>query len=116
MIKTAILLDWARIFVPSDKYKNFFWWGCVVISGFQCVWGVVCIILLNMQCIPHNAIWEFYVPSKCYELPKVMLSSGSIQVITDIAMVLLPQKMIWGLHLNWQKKLGVSIIFGVGVM
>ncbi|KAB2569228.1 hypothetical protein DBV05_g12097 [Lasiodiplodia theobromae] len=116
LIKTAILLDWARIFVPSDKYKNTFWWGCMAISGFQCLWGVLCIILLNMQCIPHNAIWEFYVPSKCYELPKVMLSSGSIQVITDIAMVLLPQKMIWGLHLNWQKKLGVSIIFGVGVI
>ncbi|RWQ98767.1 hypothetical protein C8Q69DRAFT_460109 [Paecilomyces variotii] len=40
--------------------------------------------LLNMQCVPHRAIWEFYLPSKCYSLPKVMLASVSIQVITDI--------------------------------
>lgn len=88
----------------------------MIVIAIQCVWGVVCIVLLNMQCVPHNAIWEFYVPSKCYNLPKVMLSSASVQVITDFAIVLLPQKIIWGLHMNWQKKLGVSVIFGVGVV
>ncbi|GME48407.1 60s ribosomal protein l36 [Neofusicoccum parvum] len=116
LIKTAILLDWCRIFVPSDRKKNFFWWGCMIVIAFQCIWGLLCIILLNMQCRPHEAIWKFYLPSKCYDLPKVMLTSASCQVITDIVMVFLPQKMIWGLHLNWQKKLGVSIIFGVGVV
>lgn len=45
-----------------------------------------------------------------------MLSSASVQVITDLAMVLLPQRIIWGLHLNWQKKMGVSVIFGVGIL
>lgn len=88
----------------------------MIVIAFQCIWGLLCIILLNMQCRPHEAIWKFYLPSKCYDLPKVMLTSASCQVITDIVMVFLPQKMIWGLHLNWQKKLGVSIIFGVGVV
>lgn len=88
----------------------------MIVIAIQCVWRVVCIVLLNMQCVPHNAIWEFYVPSKCYNLPKVMLSSASVQVVTDFAIVLLPQKIIWGLHMNWQKKLGVSVIFGVGVV
>lgn len=88
----------------------------MVVIAIQCVWGVVCIVLLNMQCIPHNTIWEFYLPRKCYNLPKVMLSSASVQVVTDFAIVLLPQRIIWGLHMNWQKKMGVSIIFGVGVV
>lgn len=69
-----------------------------------------------MQCRPHEAIWNFYLPSKCYSLPKVMLASASIQVISDILMFILPQKIIWGLHMNWQKKLGVSVIFGVGIL
>lgn len=85
--------------------------------GFiQCAWGIICIILLNMQCVPHRAIWEFYVPSKCYSLSGVMLSSASIQVISDVLMFLLPQNIIWGLHLNWQKKIGVSVIFGIGIL
>ncbi|KAJ5344827.1 hypothetical protein N7452_002831 [Penicillium brevicompactum] len=116
LIKTAILLDWGRIFVAIDRSKNLFWWGCMFVSFIQCAWGISCIILLNMQCRPHAAIWKFYLPSKCYSLPKVMLASASIQVISDILMFLLPQKIIWSLQMNWQKKLGISVIFGVGIL
>ncbi|KAK7211926.1 hypothetical protein V2G26_019104 [Clonostachys chloroleuca] len=45
-----------------------------------------------------------------------MLSSASIQVFVDISMVLLPQRLIWSLHITWQRKLGISIIFGVGLL
>ncbi|KAF7588253.1 hypothetical protein BBP40_005975 [Aspergillus hancockii] len=116
LIKTAILIDWCHVFVPVDRSKSVFWWGCMIVIFFQCLWGVLCIILLNAQCRPHRAIWEFYLPSKCYSLPKVMLTSASVQVISDVTMFFLPQKIIWGLHMNWQKKLGVSIIFGVGIL
>ncbi|KAE8153296.1 hypothetical protein BDV25DRAFT_169179 [Aspergillus avenaceus] len=116
LIKTAILLDWCRVFVPIDRSKNVFWWGCMIVIAVQCIWGVLCIILLNMQCRPHRAIWEFYVPAKCYSLPNVMLCSASVQVISDLTMFVLPQRIIWGLHMSRQKKLGVSIIFGVGVL
>ncbi|KAJ4245488.1 hypothetical protein NW762_013997 [Fusarium torreyae] len=116
LIKTAILLDWCRIFVPGDKLKSPFWWGAMTIVFVQCIWGVLCVTLLNLQCRPHYAIWEFYVSSKCYDLPKVMLASASVQVISDIAMVLLPQRIIWSLHMKWQRKIGIVIIFGVGVI
>lgn len=88
----------------------------MAVSFVQCLWGILCILLLNLQCRPHRAIWEFYVPSKCYSLPDVMLCSASVQVISDVCMFLLPQKMIWSLHMNWQKKMGISIIFGVGIL
>ncbi|KAJ5371216.1 uncharacterized protein N7496_007308 [Penicillium cataractarum] len=116
LIKTAILLDWCRIFFPIDRARNLFWWGCTSIITLQCLWGVLCIILLNAQCRPHEAIWKFYLPSKCYSLPDVMLTSATVQVVSDIAMFLLPQRIIWRLHMNWQKKIGISIIFGVGIL
>ncbi|KAM0438631.1 hypothetical protein ACHAPT_001384 [Fusarium lateritium] len=116
LLKTAILLDWCRVFVPGRKTKSPFWWACMAVIALQCVWGILCILLLNLQCRPHRAIWEFYLPSKCYSLPKVMLGSASIQVVTDICMALLPQHIIWSLQMNWQKKIGVALIFGVGVI
>lgn len=116
LIKTAILLDWCRVFISNNRYKNLFWWSCIILSVLQCLWAVACVILLNLQCRPHHAIWEFYVPAKCYDLPSVMLGSGSVQVATDVIMVLLPQRIIWRLHMNWQRKLGISIIFGVGLV
>ncbi|KAJ5677953.1 uncharacterized protein N7477_003586 [Penicillium maclennaniae] len=116
LIKSAILMDWCRVFVPVEKSRNSFWWGCSAIITLQCLWGLLCVILLNMQCHPHEAIWKFYLPSKCYSLPDVMLTSASVQVVSDIAMFLLPQRIIWGLGMNWQKKLGVSVLFGVGIL
>lgn len=116
LLKTAILLSWCRIFVPGNRLKSPFWWGCMAIIVLQCLWGVLCIILLNTQCIPHAAIYLFYLPSKCYDLTKVMLTSASVQVFSDWCMVLLPQKIIWDLRMNWQKKVGISILFGVGIL
>ncbi|RAK95362.1 uncharacterized protein BO80DRAFT_419179 [Aspergillus ibericus CBS 121593] len=116
LIKTAILLDWCRIFVPMDRTRNAFWWGCAAVISLQCLWGVLCILLLNMQCRPHEAIWKFYLPSKCYSLPDVMLTSASVQVVSDITMFFLPQRTIWRLQMNWQRKIGISIIFGVGIL
>ncbi|RKU43781.1 hypothetical protein DL546_004585 [Coniochaeta pulveracea] len=116
LLKTAILLDWCRIFVTGGRTKSFFWWGCMFIIGVQVLWGILCIILLNTQCVPHEAIWNFYLPSKCYDLNKVMLTSACVQVATDWSMILLPQKIIWGLQMNWQKKIGISLIFGVGLL
>ncbi|KAH7244500.1 uncharacterized protein BKA55DRAFT_516221, partial [Fusarium redolens] len=116
LIKAAILLDWCRVFVPGDKTKSPFWWRAMVIISFRCIWGITCIVLLNLQCRPHNAIWEFYVPSQCYSLPKAMLTSASVQVISDIAMILLPQHIIWKLQMRWQRKVDIAIIFGVGII
>jgi hypothetical protein len=85
------------------------------IIGVQVTWGICCIVLLNTQCVPYVAIWEFYLPSKCYDLNKVMLTSACVQVFTDW-MVMLLQRIIWGLQMNWQRKVGISVIFGVGLL
>lgn len=109
-------MDWCRVFVPIDKARNLFWITCWMVITLQCVWGLLCIILLNLQCRPHEAIWKFYIPSKCYSLPEVMLTSASVQVISDLTMFILPQRIIWNLQMSWPKKIGISIIFGVGIL
>ncbi|KAH0207836.1 hypothetical protein KCU99_g278, partial [Aureobasidium melanogenum] len=116
LVKTAILIDWCRMFVVGRRLQSYLWWVSMVIISVQLSWGIACIILLNMQCVPHAAIWKFHLPSKCYNLSTVMLVSASVQVFSDWSMILLPQKIIWGLQMNWRQRLGVSIIFGVGLL
>ncbi|KAH0370694.1 hypothetical protein KCU65_g2267, partial [Aureobasidium melanogenum] len=116
LVKTAILLDWCRMFVVGSRRKSYLWWVSMIIIFVQVSWGIACIILLNMQCVPHAAIWKFYLPSKCYNLSTVMLVSASVQVISDWSMILLPQKIIWSLQMNWRQRLGISFIFGVGLL
>ncbi|KAL8401085.1 hypothetical protein RB594_001206 [Gaeumannomyces avenae] len=110
LVKTAILLDWSRVLVVSERRSNPFWWACIVLSAIQCIWGTICTILINLNCSsgPNTP--------KCFDLSEVMLISSIVQVVTSFAMVVLPQRIIWNLRLTWRKKLGVSVIFGVGLI
>lgn len=115
-MKTAILIDWGRIFVTIDKTRNIFWIGSWIVIILQCLWGLICILLLSVECRPHDPVWKSHLPSKCYTLPDIMLTSSTIQVVSDFAMLILPQRMVWKLQMSRAKKTGVSIIFGVGVL
>lgn len=114
LIKTAILINWCRLLVVAQHFKDRFVWLCGIVIVIQLIWGAACIILLNLQCVPHAAIWEFYLPSKCYSASNVMLASASIQVVSDWVIFGLPHMKIWKLHMTLRKKFGLALAFGVG--
>ncbi|KAK0625028.1 hypothetical protein B0T17DRAFT_508048 [Bombardia bombarda] len=49
LIKTAILLDWCRVFVPGERLKSPFWWGCIALVTVQSIWSVAIIWSLHMN-------------------------------------------------------------------
>ncbi|KAK1254816.1 hypothetical protein MKX08_008811 [Trichoderma sp. CBMAI-0020] len=116
LLKVAIMIEWVRLFVPSSKTKSFFFWGAAVISVIQVGAGIAIIISLNLQCTPHQRIWDFTVSGTCWNLYTLQVISASIQLASDIAMFCLPQHTIWTLQMTWQKRLGVAAIFGMGVL
>ncbi|KAI0470580.1 hypothetical protein GGR56DRAFT_134946 [Xylariaceae sp. FL0804] len=117
LLKVAILTEWIRLFAPpGNRIKSPFWLGCVFVSVVQVLWGIGCVIALNLQCTPHEAIWKIWLPSKCFALYNLQLASGAVQLFCDVLMLVLPQRIIWGLQLDLKKKLGVSVVFGLGVL
>lgn len=117
-LKVAILTEWTRMFVPRGTHtKNAFFWGCMAVCFVQIGAGIATVIALNLQCIPHAAIWDITITDKqCFELYPLQVSSASIQLVSDIAIFLLPQRVIWTLKMTWQKRLGVSVVFGLGLL
>lgn len=110
------MIEWVRLFVPGTKTKSFFFWGAAVISVIQIAAGIAIIISLNLQCTPHQRIWDFTVPGTCWNLYTLQVISASVQLGSDVAMFCLPQHTIWTLQMTWQKRLGVAAIFGMGVL
>ncbi|CAJ2512966.1 Uu.00g010850.m01.CDS01 [Anthostomella pinea] len=116
LVKIAILLGWCRIFVP-DGTRGYFWWGSMAIVGLQGAFGIAAIFLLNFQCTPHQAIWDFTIADKtCIPLNTLQLLSASIHLFSDVAIFILPQKIIWELRMSIQKRLGVAIVFSLGAL
>jgi hypothetical protein len=110
------MIEWIRLFVPTNKAKSPFFWGVCVISFIQVTSGIAIAIALNLQCTPHERIWDFRVEGKCFNLFYLQVISASIQLGSDLAMFCLPQHTIWTLKMSWQKRLGVASIFSMGIL
>ncbi|OQE07488.1 hypothetical protein PENVUL_c013G07687 [Penicillium vulpinum] len=119
LLKVTIMIGCCRLFAPrGHRSEGYFWWGCVIVIFVQITAGIGIVVSLNMQCIPHSAIWDITIlaTSKCFDLYKLQVASASIQLISDVAILLLPQQPIWSLKMTWRKRMGVSIIFSFGLL
>ena len=66
-------------------------------------------------CIPIELSWK-NVPGHCIDLPKAGLAYGSMNVISDLFIFVLPMPMVWRLRLSRKGKLGVMVVFMGGGM
>ncbi|TLD24100.1 hypothetical protein PspLS_06955 [Pyricularia sp. CBS 133598] len=113
-LKIAILLEWMEMFTVQ---RNMFWWTCVFLIFLQTTFSVVLIVMLNFVCIPNASIYDLTVAGECnLDKHSMELGSASLHLFTDVVMLFLPQKVIWGLNMSVKKKLGVAGVFGLGVL
>ncbi|ELQ41208.1 hypothetical protein OOU_Y34scaffold00290g5 [Pyricularia oryzae Y34] len=79
--------------------------------------SIVIIVMLNLVCIPNASIYDLTVAGECnLDKHAMELASASLHLFTDVVMLFLPQKVIWGLNMSVKKKLGVAGVFGLGVL
>lgn len=115
LLKISILLEWLGMFVPRGR-RNWFFWAAWFMIGLQIAFGVAIVIALNLACIPTKKKWEFWVPGKCINAHNIEVVSASFQLGSDLFVLLVPQKIIWDLQMSWRKRLGVSVIFSLGIL
>ncbi|KAI1125483.1 hypothetical protein F5Y10DRAFT_246884 [Nemania abortiva] len=115
LLKVSILLEWLRIFSPSGDRTTFFWMCCATIT-FNIYWWSQSLIVLNLQCIPHRLIWDKTVSGHCIQEKLYDVITASINLILDLIVLILPQRVIWRLKMSSRKKLRVSAVFAVGLL
>lgn len=93
-----------------------FWWVCVAVAAVQIGFCIAMVVSLQLVCRPIESIWDFTVAGTCYDKSKLEISTASISLASDVVIFILPQKVIWELHMSVQKKLSVAVIFSVGIL
>lgn len=116
-MKAAILLEWMAMFNPLNKRNYLFWISWVTITCLI-IFNIVALILFNANCTPFESNWDPLVPgSYCrFSVPAMALASAVFNLSADLVIFGLPQRIIWGLHTTWRKRLGVSVVFLVGLL
>lgn len=115
LIKSAVILEWLRIFAPTRE-RNFFWWASHIILWINIIFYSFVLIAVNLSCLPHRRIWDRTVPGRCIDIVNLELTTAVVNLTLDLITLLIPQKVIWKLQMSRQKKIGVSVVFAVGLL
>jgi hypothetical protein len=114
-LKNAILLEWIRIFSPH-RTNTFFSYAAWMLITFNTMLYVSSIIASAITCIPHSAAWEPWQDGKCINRRAVGIATAAFNVFADLLILLLPQKIIWNLQMGMSRKIGISLVFSMGVL
>ncbi|KAI5918784.1 hypothetical protein F4810DRAFT_555912 [Camillea tinctor] len=116
LIKVAILLDWIQLFVPRGN-KNFVFWSCHFLIWVNLLFYLAIFFAINFACTPYERNWNNLVPGSCHvDTDKTNLAAAIVNGVSDLLILALSQKTIWGLQLSTKKKVGVATVFAVGIL
>lgn len=112
LLKLTLLFFYVRIFPGPQAQKLL--WGTII---FTFAWGVAYIIVAIFQCQPINYFWlqwDGLHQGKCLDINAITASNASISIVLDLWILGIPLWQLWGLKMNWKKKVGVGMMFCVG--
>ncbi|KAI0200235.1 hypothetical protein F4808DRAFT_470650 [Astrocystis sublimbata] len=115
-IKSAILLEWLSLFVPGGSRRSIFFWSCHLILWANLLFCAAELFLVNLACTPAEYAWNRTIKGHCaIDTGYTSLSSSIFAFVTDALIFFVPQRIIWTLNMTWRRKLGVSVVFALGL-
>ena len=115
-LKAGILFQYMHLFAPLPSIHPTFRHICHATIVANVLFYVACTVVENFSCTPREKIWNKLVPGHCINNAALIMSSGVLNLASDVLGVALPQRMVWGVRVSWGKRVGVALVFGVGVL
>lgn len=111
-IKLSILSILVRFFTPYRK-----WVLCLYIfSGFLTAYTIAITIAKICICHPISAFWYgvYATHGTCLRQPDIFITDASINVVTDMLILILPILLISKMNIPLNKKVRVIIVLAAG--
>jgi len=89
---------------------------CYILLVVNALYYSFCVIASTASCRPYKRIWDKTIPGKCINSLILTMASAGVNVLLDVAILALPQNLIWRLQMGMKRKIGISAIFGMGVL
>ncbi|PSR80260.1 hypothetical protein BD289DRAFT_441093 [Coniella lustricola] len=113
-LKLSILIFYMRVFDFTDIR------GLLQATAiFTCLYGVAFVLAGMFQCWPISYFWTKWDgehAGKCFDVNALGWANAAISIATDFWMLALPLSQLRALRLPWRKKVGVSLMFMVGIV
>jgi hypothetical protein len=87
-----------------------------VIGAFTIVWNVSNILASFLICRPLARNWDLTIPGTCGSQPGFYFAMGIINIVSDIALIVLPMPYLYRLRMSIRKKILAMSMLSVGIM
>jgi hypothetical protein len=109
----TVLQVYRRVFSPH-RWSPFDI-SIVAMAVFLLLFHISTTLVKIFECNPREKIYDSDVHGTCINIPVLFTTIGVINTITDIVILLLPVKAVWGMKLQFKKKVIVVLVFTFGL-
>jgi hypothetical protein len=100
-----------QIFMPVREPVAM-WWTCVFLIGANFIFYLVSTFLEIFACQPIEKAWDPLVTEgRCIDILRLNVIASSVNTVSDVTILVLPQLIIWRLNTSWRVRSGISLIF-----
>ncbi|CAD6592983.1 MAG: hypothetical protein ASARMPREDX12_006635 [Alectoria sarmentosa] len=108
-IKVSILLFYRRLF-PVRRLLV----ASSIIGAILLAWYIAIQITAIFQCLPIHYYWRRLDQGHCIQTTNFYIILASLNLATDVAILILPIPFIWHIQIQKSKKLWRSVVFLLG--
>lgn len=110
-------MEWLQLFCPTGK-RNFVFWASWLVLLANAIFYIICLVLYNVCSVSYKQTGKKVVHGSCdkVNIGTLSLIGTVFNLVMDLAIFMMPQKIIWSLNLAGKKKLGVSTVFSIGLI
>ncbi|QDS74142.1 hypothetical protein FKW77_001177 [Venturia effusa] len=109
--KLSVLLMYTAL-IPTQSMTR---WA-QGIGLFVILWNSANVVASFLICRPLARNWNVTIPGTCGSEPRFYLAMGIVNIITDIALIVLPMPYLCNLRMSSHKKLVAMSMFSIGIM
>ncbi|KJZ71627.1 hypothetical protein HIM_09021 [Hirsutella minnesotensis 3608] len=113
LVKIAICFFYLSIF-HFTRMRQVLW----ATLGVNAMFGTAAVVTAIFQCTPVNYFWTQYLQREggsCINIHALAWVHGAVNIAMNVWLIILPLSQVSRLELHWKKKLGVIVMFMVGM-
>ncbi|KAL3495295.1 hypothetical protein BJX62DRAFT_196525, partial [Aspergillus germanicus] len=109
LTKISILFQYLRIF-PSYRFRII----CFIVMGVVILYSTWAIVSGFVNCVPVARFWDREMSGTCLSFEAVWFFNASMNITTDLTLLVLPMPLISQLHLPKRQKFALLAVFALG--
>ncbi|KAH8654478.1 hypothetical protein BGZ60DRAFT_154914 [Tricladium varicosporioides] len=111
LVKLAVLTLYYRLFGSRGCFRVTAW----IVAPVLILWGICIILEVFLDCKPLAFNWDLRAHGTCVDRRIMHYSVGSVNIGTDVLLLILPIPYIIGLRLESKRKFGILAMFSLGI-